>query len=178
MRFVKKCLAGVSDLPGLVIRFVVLLMPAVLMAAVAVRRSDAGEGTFLLWLGTTFELCVCFLMFFSRGVWRPASSGTPPAQVPCQLRCPAVPAPRQLRCPAAPAPRSPRRPRHAARLPTTAISVIRTPSDYPAGADGSRKAGGNVRINNRRILAENATLCDESRMADCARHSELTWKCR
>jgi hypothetical protein len=56
-----------GDLPALVFRLVVLLMPTGLLAWMASRQEG---NNLLIWLGTTFQLCVCFLSFFSRGSWR------------------------------------------------------------------------------------------------------------
>src|ERR1700733_13207398 len=72
-------------------------------------------------------------------------------------------------------------PRHAVRLPATATSVIGTPSRYPADTGGGRTANGNVKMNDRRVFAEDATLSGllgESSRGDGARQPELTRACR
>ena len=56
-----------GEVPALVFRIVILMVPTVLLAAISVRHGNTNT---LLWLGTSFQICVCFLTFFSRGSWR------------------------------------------------------------------------------------------------------------
>lgn len=59
-----------GDVPALLCRVVILLLPTGLLALVAARQGNQGSHNIILWLGTAFQLCVCFLSFFSRGSWR------------------------------------------------------------------------------------------------------------
>lgn len=56
-----------GDLPAHAFRLIVLLLPTFLLAWLAGRQEEAN---LILWLGTAFQACVCFLSFFSRGSWR------------------------------------------------------------------------------------------------------------
>ncbi|MEI7684784.1 MAG: hypothetical protein WCL32_07130 [Planctomycetota bacterium] len=59
-----------GEAPALLCRAVILLLPTALLAIVAARQENQGSHNIILWLGTAFQLCVCFLSFFSRGSWR------------------------------------------------------------------------------------------------------------
>jgi hypothetical protein len=59
-----------GELPILLVRATILVLPTLLIGAVSLRRQQMGDNCLLLWLGTAFEACVCFLSFFSRGTWR------------------------------------------------------------------------------------------------------------
>ena len=59
-----------GELPVLLLRMGILVLPTLLLAAVSFRRGQTGEPSLMLWLGTSFVACVCFLSFFSRGTWR------------------------------------------------------------------------------------------------------------
>jgi HEAT repeats len=66
----KKLPSLMGELPILLVRATILVLPTLLLALVSFRRGQMGEPSLLLWLGTAFEACVCFLSFFSRGTWR------------------------------------------------------------------------------------------------------------
>src|SRR5436190_22441911 len=61
---------ALGEVPALLCRVIILLLPTALLAAVSTRHGHQGGQNIILWLGTTFQLCVCFLSFFSRGSWR------------------------------------------------------------------------------------------------------------
>jgi hypothetical protein len=61
---------ALGEVPALLCRVVILLLPTALLAAVSMRQGNQGHHNIILWLGTAFQLCVCFLSFFSRGSWR------------------------------------------------------------------------------------------------------------
>jgi hypothetical protein len=69
-RFTTALSRVLGEAPALLCRIVVLLAPTALLAAVAARQGSQGSANINLWLGTAFQLCVCFLSFFSRGSWR------------------------------------------------------------------------------------------------------------
>jgi hypothetical protein len=60
----------IGEIPALLCRVVILLLPTALLAFVSMRQGNHGNHNIILWLGTAFQLCVCFLSFFSRGSWR------------------------------------------------------------------------------------------------------------
>ncbi len=51
-----------------IFRFVVLLLPTALLLIASSRVT--GGSSFMLWMGTAFQLTVCILSFFSSGNWR------------------------------------------------------------------------------------------------------------
>lgn len=69
-RLTRAVTEALGEAPALLCRTVILLVPTGLLAAVAVRQGNEGNPNVILWLGTAFQLCVCFLSFFSRGSWR------------------------------------------------------------------------------------------------------------
>src|SRR5438093_1139285 len=69
-RFTTTLTQVLGEVPALLCRVVILLIPTALLALVATRQGNQGSPNINLWLGTAFQLCVCFLSFFSRGSWR------------------------------------------------------------------------------------------------------------
>ncbi len=69
-RFTRKLGRAIGEVPALLCRVLILLLPTALLACVAIRQEGQGGNQLLLWLGTAFQFCVCFLSFFSRGSWR------------------------------------------------------------------------------------------------------------
>lgn len=61
---------ALGEAPALLFRVIILLLPTFLLAAVAWKQKQAGSENIIIWLATAFQLCVCFLSFFSRGSWR------------------------------------------------------------------------------------------------------------
>lgn len=51
-------------------RFAVLLLPSAILLYASLRTPGLGRENLVLWVGTMFQVTVCFLSFFSRGTWR------------------------------------------------------------------------------------------------------------
>src|ERR1700678_1900781 len=59
---------NLARVPIHIIRLCILLLPAALLAGSAMR--DATEVNWILWMGSAFQLGICFLTYFNTRSWR------------------------------------------------------------------------------------------------------------